>query len=224
MGAGAQGAAGPGGSAESRIIYFDFDKSDIKPEFAAIVTANAQYLTAHPDAKLKLEGNTDERGTREYNIGLGERRAQAVRRALMLQGVVRESAHHRELRRRAARRSRATTRRLGPRIGEWNSSTGRDEDARHRHVAAACAVALALAGCATSPEEDPVQIKLNDLETRLARIERVVSNNSLLEISNQMGNLRRICGRCTTTSTCSITRSTPAASNSAICTRISISG
>ena len=87
MGAGAQGAAGPGGSAESRIIYFDFDKSDIKPEFAAIVSANAQYLTAHPGAKLKLEGNTDERGTREYNIGLGERRAQAVRRALMLQGA-----------------------------------------------------------------------------------------------------------------------------------------
>ncbi len=86
MGAG-QIVAGPAGSAESRIIYFDFDKSDIKPEFAAIVTANAQYLTAHPAAKLKLEGNTDERGTREYNIGLGERRAQAVRRALMLQGV-----------------------------------------------------------------------------------------------------------------------------------------
>jgi peptidoglycan-associated lipoprotein len=84
---GGPGAAGPGGSAESRIIYFDFDKSDIKPEFAGIVTANAQYLTAHPAAKLKLEGNTDERGTREYNIGLGERRAQAVRRALMLQGV-----------------------------------------------------------------------------------------------------------------------------------------
>jgi peptidoglycan-associated lipoprotein len=84
---GGQGAAGPGGSAESRIIYFDFDKSDIKPEFASIVTANAQYLTAHPGAKLKLEGNTDERGTREYNIGLGERRAQAVRRALMLQGA-----------------------------------------------------------------------------------------------------------------------------------------
>jgi len=84
---GAQGAAGPGGSAESRIIYFDFDKSDIKPEYAAIVSANAQYLVAHPGAKLKLEGNTDERGTREYNIGLGERRAQAVRRALMLQGV-----------------------------------------------------------------------------------------------------------------------------------------
>jgi len=85
---GAMGAKGVGpGSAVAKIIYFDFDKSDIKPEFAPVVSANAQYLIAHPGAKLKLEGNTDERGTREYNIGLGERRAQAVRRALMLQGV-----------------------------------------------------------------------------------------------------------------------------------------
>jgi peptidoglycan-associated lipoprotein len=81
---------GPGGGPNQsvgRIIYFDFDKSDIKPEFAAVVSGNAQFLAAHPEAKLKLEGNTDERGTREYNIGLGERRAQAVRRALLLQGV-----------------------------------------------------------------------------------------------------------------------------------------
>src|SRR5579859_4559050 len=77
---------GPGG-AVGKVIYFDFDKSDIRPEFAPTVSANAQFLIAHPGAKLKLEGNTDERGTREYNIGLGERRAQAVRRALMLQGV-----------------------------------------------------------------------------------------------------------------------------------------
>jgi peptidoglycan-associated lipoprotein len=70
-----------------KIIYFDFDKSEIKPEFADIVTATAHALTANPNIKVKLEGNTDERGTREYNIGLGERRAQAVRRALMLQGV-----------------------------------------------------------------------------------------------------------------------------------------
>ena len=83
MGGGLGGAGGMAG----KVIYFDFDKSDIKPEFATVVTANARNLTAHPNLKLKLEGNTDERGTREYNIGLGERRAQAVRRALMLQGV-----------------------------------------------------------------------------------------------------------------------------------------
>jgi peptidoglycan-associated lipoprotein len=78
---------GPAGGAAMRVIYFDYDKSDIKPEFASIITQNAQYLAGHPNSKLKLEGNTDDRGTREYNIGLGERRAQAVRRALLLQGV-----------------------------------------------------------------------------------------------------------------------------------------
>jgi peptidoglycan-associated lipoprotein len=70
-----------------KIIYFDFDKSEIKPEFADIVANAARMLTNNANIKLKLEGNTDQRGTREYNIGLGERRAQSVRRALMLQGV-----------------------------------------------------------------------------------------------------------------------------------------
>ncbi len=86
MGSGAQGV-GAGGALARNVIYFDFDKSDIKPEYADIISAHARNLSAHPNLKLKLEGNTDERGTREYNIGLGERRAQAVRRALMLQGV-----------------------------------------------------------------------------------------------------------------------------------------
>jgi peptidoglycan-associated lipoprotein len=81
------GGANAVGVLAKRVIYFDFDKSEIKPEFAEIVTAHARNLTSHPNLKMKLEGNTDERGTREYNIGLGERRAQAVRRALMLQGV-----------------------------------------------------------------------------------------------------------------------------------------
>src|SRR5450631_1254447 len=75
------------GPLAKKVIYFDFDKSEIKPEFADLVTAHARNLTGHANLKIKLEGNTDERGTREYNIGLGERRAQAVRRALMLQGV-----------------------------------------------------------------------------------------------------------------------------------------
>ena len=70
-----------------KVIYFDFDKSEIKPEYADIVKLGAQTLTGRPGLKMKLEGNTDQRGTREYNIGLGERRAQAVRRALLLQGV-----------------------------------------------------------------------------------------------------------------------------------------
>ena len=89
--AAANGARGLGaegtGVLARKVIYFDFDKSEIKPEFADIVTTAARNLTSNPNLKVKLEGNTDERGTREYNIGLGERRAQAVRRALMLQGV-----------------------------------------------------------------------------------------------------------------------------------------
>jgi peptidoglycan-associated lipoprotein len=75
------------GALSRKVIYFDFDKSEIKPEFADIVTTAAHNLTNNPSLKMKLEGNTDNRGTREYNIGLGERRAQAVRRALLLQGV-----------------------------------------------------------------------------------------------------------------------------------------
>jgi peptidoglycan-associated lipoprotein len=69
------------------IIYFEYDRAEIKPEFVPIVTAHAKYLNAAAGNKIRLEGHSDERGSREYNIGLGERRAQAVRRALMLQGV-----------------------------------------------------------------------------------------------------------------------------------------
>jgi len=69
------------------IIYFDYDSSGIPPEYLAIVTENAAYLVKYPTALVRLEGNTDERGTREYNIGLGERRAQVVRNALLAQGV-----------------------------------------------------------------------------------------------------------------------------------------
>jgi peptidoglycan-associated lipoprotein len=69
------------------IVYFDFDRAEIKPEYVPIVTAHAKYLNMNSQFKVRLEGHSDERGSREYNIGLGERRAQAVRRALMLQGV-----------------------------------------------------------------------------------------------------------------------------------------
>ncbi|MGE0188929.1 MAG: peptidoglycan-associated lipoprotein Pal [Steroidobacteraceae bacterium] len=69
------------------VIYFDYDSSELKPEYNAVVAAHAKYLATNGNLKARLEGNTDERGSREYNIGLGERRAQAVRRALLLQGV-----------------------------------------------------------------------------------------------------------------------------------------
>jgi peptidoglycan-associated lipoprotein len=70
------------------IVYFDYDSSEIRPEYDEIVAAHAGYLTRYKNARVRLEGHTDERGSREYNIGLGERRAQTVRRALLLQGVL----------------------------------------------------------------------------------------------------------------------------------------
>lgn len=69
------------------VVYFDFDSSEIPQEYLAVVSANASYLVKYPSAHARLEGNTDERGSPEYNIGLGERRAQVVRRALLAQGV-----------------------------------------------------------------------------------------------------------------------------------------
>ena len=68
-------------------VYFDYDSSEIPSQDLAVVSANAAYLVKYPTARVRLEGNTDERGSREYNIGLGERRAQTVRRALLAQGV-----------------------------------------------------------------------------------------------------------------------------------------
>ena len=70
-----------------RVVYFDFDRSDVKDEFRAIVSAHAEYLAGHPNVTVTLEGHADERGTREYNIALGERRADAVKRILTLQGA-----------------------------------------------------------------------------------------------------------------------------------------
>jgi peptidoglycan-associated lipoprotein len=94
-GAGAAGAnmsqeetTGPqSGTLANRTIYFDFDSAVIEGQGVEVLAAHARYLAAHSDARVRLEGNTDERGSREYNIGLGERRAQAVRRAMLLQGV-----------------------------------------------------------------------------------------------------------------------------------------
>ncbi len=80
--------AGPqGGLLATRIVYFDFDSSDIKGEGTDVVAAHAKYLGTNPNARIRLEGHTDERGSPEYNIGLGERRAQAVRHSMLLQGA-----------------------------------------------------------------------------------------------------------------------------------------
>ncbi len=72
---------------EVMTVYFDFDKSNIRSEFYDVLNAHAAYLQANPNASLVLEGHTDERGTREYNMALGERRGSAVQRYLSTQGV-----------------------------------------------------------------------------------------------------------------------------------------
>jgi peptidoglycan-associated lipoprotein len=71
----------------ARIIYFEFDSNAIKPEFQSLIDGHARFLKANPARHVFLEGHTDERGTREYNLALGQRRAEAVRNALKLLGV-----------------------------------------------------------------------------------------------------------------------------------------
>ena len=71
----------------ARLIYFDFDSNTIKPEYQNIVDGHARFLRANPTRHIFLEGHTDERGGREYNLALGQRRAEAVRQALKLLGV-----------------------------------------------------------------------------------------------------------------------------------------
>ena len=65
-----------------RTVYFDFDQDTLRPEFQAIMACHAKYLSDRPESRMTLEGNADERGTREYNLGLGERRGNAVSGAL----------------------------------------------------------------------------------------------------------------------------------------------
>ena len=69
------------------MIYFDYDSSNIREDFQSVVEAHATYLAAHPETTITLEGHADERGSREYNLALGERRALAVRRQMVLLGA-----------------------------------------------------------------------------------------------------------------------------------------
>ncbi len=71
-----------------RVIYFDFDKSEIRPEYRPTVAAHAAYVSAHGSARVTLEGHADERGTREYNLGLAERRSNAVSGLLSAAGAM----------------------------------------------------------------------------------------------------------------------------------------
>jgi len=77
----------PNSPLSQRVIYFAFDSDEVSEQDRDLIAAHAAFLAAHPDVKVSVEGHTDERGAREYNIALGERRAQAVRRMLEFQGV-----------------------------------------------------------------------------------------------------------------------------------------
>lgn len=70
-----------------RSVYFDFDSYEVKSEYKDLVTAHAKFLTDNRQFKMLIQGNTDERGSREYNIALGERRANAVRQTMIAMGV-----------------------------------------------------------------------------------------------------------------------------------------
>lgn len=69
------------------LVYFDFDKSDIRADAAPILDGQSAWLRRYPDVRVRIEGNCDERGTREYNFALGARRAEAVREYLIAHGV-----------------------------------------------------------------------------------------------------------------------------------------
>lgn len=77
----------PQGVLAKRSIYFDLDSYSVKDEFKPVLDAHARYLNANKSRQIVIQGNTDERGGREYNLALGQKRAEAVRRALTLLGV-----------------------------------------------------------------------------------------------------------------------------------------
>jgi peptidoglycan-associated lipoprotein len=77
----------PNNILSKRSVYFDFDSYVVKDEYRSLVVAHAQYLRDNSSARMLLQGNTDERGSREYNLALGQRRADAVKHALTLSGA-----------------------------------------------------------------------------------------------------------------------------------------
>jgi peptidoglycan-associated lipoprotein len=84
---GSAGSSPADGSASGRVIYFDYDRDEIRPEFRHIIESLVNYLANHPNTVVTLEGHTDERGSREYNLALGEKRALAVHRQIGLMGA-----------------------------------------------------------------------------------------------------------------------------------------
>lgn len=77
----------PNSPLSTRIIYFEYDSSEVQPEYRSVVEAHAAFLANHPDQSVTLEGHADERGSREYNLALGERRAESIKQQMTLLGA-----------------------------------------------------------------------------------------------------------------------------------------
>jgi peptidoglycan-associated lipoprotein len=77
----------PKGELARRSVYFDYDKYDLRDDGKPVVTSHSKYLVAHKDRKVIIQGNTDERGGSEYNLALGQKRAEAVRKSMAVLGV-----------------------------------------------------------------------------------------------------------------------------------------
>jgi peptidoglycan-associated lipoprotein len=77
----------PNNILSKRSVYYEFDKSDITPQYRGLVEAHARFLRDNPNARVTVEGNCDERGSREYNVALGQRRSEGVRKAMVLLGA-----------------------------------------------------------------------------------------------------------------------------------------
>jgi peptidoglycan-associated lipoprotein len=77
----------PNNILSKRSVYFDFDSNAVKDEYRGLIQAHARYMTEHGDSRARIEGNCDERGSREYNLALGQRRAEAVKKIMTVLGV-----------------------------------------------------------------------------------------------------------------------------------------
>ena len=77
----------PNSPLSKRSVYFDYDQYDVKPEYKNQLQAHAKFIASEPNARVLVQGNTDDRGSREYNLALGQRRADAVKKQLVLMGA-----------------------------------------------------------------------------------------------------------------------------------------
>jgi peptidoglycan-associated lipoprotein len=87
QGTGLSALKDPNNILSKRSIFYDFDKFDVRDEYRGLVEAHAKYLRDNPGAKMLIQGNTDERGSREYNVGLGQRRSDGVKKLMILLGA-----------------------------------------------------------------------------------------------------------------------------------------